>query len=119
MFQQGTHFFMRVRLSGVNLADVDRIEFLYKQHQIKGAPAKKTSLWKADGTGDAVSVTEGGQTLISIPWTAAETYRFNSSGTFYLQCRIHMTADDTNPPVPIVPLIMSPTLFDEGEIVNG
>lgn len=117
MYQQGTKFYMPVKLSGIELSDISSIEFLMKQTKNKNAPTRKTSLWKSDGTGDAFTSTEDIDTII-IPWELSETYNFTGGQTFYLHCRIHLTESDANPPVPIVPLIMDETLFSETEAVT-
>ena len=67
--KQGTQFVLPVEI-GMDLDDVSRIEFVFKQKSCKVFPAIKSNVWPDDCTRQA------GQNIILIPWTRAETYKF-------------------------------------------
>lgn len=117
MPQQGTNFHLLVQLVGVELDDLSEIEILFKQYNLDNATALKTSIWKADGSGEA-KTSDVSENTISIPWTRAETYLFKRGAIFYLHARIHYAHSSDEPEVPITELIMSPSLFAEGEEVT-
>lgn len=117
MPQQGTNFHLIVQIIDATLAELDSIEILFKQNDIDTAKTLKSSIWKADGSGDAVTV-QGSENSISIPWTRAETYLFRRGSDFYMHARIHYVGSGDEPEVPIVKLIMTPSLFAENEEVT-
>ena len=88
--KQGTQFALPVEI-GMDLDDVSRIEFVFKQKNYNGFPAIKSNVWPDDCT------RQEGQNIILIPWTREETLR-----------------DSTDQPqTEILTLKMSPTLFQE------
>ena len=78
--KQGTQFVLPVEI-GMDLDDVSRIEFVFKQKSCKGFPAIKSNVWPDDCT------RQEGQNIILIPWTREETYKFlaGSSADAYVQ----------------------------------
>ena len=67
--KQGTQFALPVEI-GMDLDDVSRIEFVFKQKNYNGFPAIKSNVWPDDCT------RQEGQNIILIPWTREETYKF-------------------------------------------
>ena len=114
--QQGIRFHMPVKITGVDLADVDKIEFLFKLAASTEAAEVKSAVWLPDGTGSAVTGTLDGETVIQIPWTRADTFRFPAGCRFYLHARIHYTNTEDEPYVPILELRMGPSLFGEADV---
>ncbi len=106
---------MPVKLNNLDLADVSYIEFVFKLSKSNTAEAVKTSLWKSDGTGDAVT---GEDDVILIPWSREDTYKIPEGRTFYFHARVHYANTDDNPYVPIVTLRMGSSLFNEDEVVS-
>jgi hypothetical protein len=108
---QGNNFHMSVLIEGVDLEALDSIEFVFKQTQDYSGKTLKSARWVNDGSGDAISDSER-ENVVLIPWTRAETYRFQPGEVFYFQARMHISGTMDEPFVPIVPLLMEPTLFD-------
>lgn len=105
--KQGTTFTMSVKFDGVDVLDIETVEFLFKTEKSKTSKAVKQSLYP----GDAVLDSDGKTFLI--PWSRKETYEFN--GQFFMDTRISLKTGQGNPETPIVTLVMAPTLFGEGE----
>ena len=104
--EQGTQFVLPVEI-GLDLDDVSRIEFVFKQKSFRSFPTIKSNVWPDDCT------RQEGQNIILIPWTRKETYRFLGGETLYMDTRITLR-DSTDQPQPeILALKMSPTLFQE------
>lgn len=120
MYQQGTKFYMPIRLIGISLDDVSSIEFTFKQMKDMNADSLKTALWDSDNETEEAFVTQdsSGKEVIAIAWTMEETYLFKTDKFFYIHARIHMKNTEMNPPVKIVPIIMNATLFALGEVVT-
>ena len=121
MYQQGTKFYMPIRLIGISLDDVSSIEFTFKQTKDMSATALKSALWDAENETEDVFRTEysDGNDVIAIVWSMDETYLFRSGQLFYLHARIHLSETDMNPPVKIVPIVMDETLFAKDEEVTA
>lgn len=105
--KQGTTFSMAVVFDGVDVSNVQTIEFLFKDNRSKSAAAKKTAVYPGD-----VTLDETRQAFL-VPWTAEETYQF--TGQFYMDTRITYKDTPDNPETPIISLVMNPTLFDRGD----
>ena len=120
MYQQGTKYYMPILLTGVDLDDVSEIEFVFKQGPSMTEAALKTALWvNGDENATAFRTEDNdGNDVIAIPWTMDETYLFVSGRRFYVHARIHLNGTDANPPVRIVAVVMSETLFAQGEEVT-
>lgn len=120
MIQQGTKFYMPIKVTGISLDDVAKIEFLFKQSNFLNAEPLKSALWDSENETSEAFRTEdsSGNDVIAIPWSMEETYLFRSGSQFYLHARIHPKDTDCNPPVRIVPIVMDRTLFAKGEIVE-
>lgn len=104
--KQGTQFVLPVEI-GMDLDDVSRIEFVFKQKNCKGLPAIKSNVWPDDCT------RQEGQNIILIPWTRSETYRFLGGETLYMDTRITLRDSADQPQTEILALKMSQTLFRE------
>lgn len=120
MYQQGTRLYMPIRLTGADLDDVSSIEFMFKQTKDMTDVALKSALWVNGDENSTAFRTEDndGNDVIAIPWTLDETYLFKGGRFFYVHARIHLTGTDANPPVRIVSVVMSETLFNQGEEVT-
>lgn len=120
MYQQGTKYYMPILVTGVDLDDVTSIEFMFKQGMSMSGTALKTALWvNGDENATAFRTEDNdGNDVIAIPWTLDETYNFVSGRRFYVHARIHLNGTDANPPVRIVAVVMSETLFAQGEEVT-
>lgn len=108
--KQGTKFTLAVKLRNVNLASIQKVEFLFKGKRDRTAEALKTAVFP----GDAV-LSETEENTFYIPFTREDTYRFPVGRPFYLDTRVSLFGVRDNPATPIVRLKMSPTLFDEEE----
>lgn len=104
--KQGTQFVLPVEI-GMDLDDVSRIEFVFKQKSCKGFPAIKSNVWPDDCT------RQEGQNIILIPWTREETYKFLGGEALYMDTRITLRDSTDQPQTEILTLKMSPTLFQE------
>ena len=120
MYQQGTRYYMPIQLTGVSLDNVTSIEFMFKQGMSNAGTALKTALWVSGDENATAFRTEDndGNDVIAVPWTLDETYNFISGRRFYVHARIHLSGTDANPPVRIVAVVMSETLFAQGEEVT-
>jgi hypothetical protein len=115
--QQGIKFHMPISIGGIDLADVEKIEFLFKKYVSSASPAIKSAVWLADGTGTAVTgQDDGGNECILIPWTREDTFLFDAGNDFYLHARVHYAETEDEPYVPIVKLTMGPSLFTAQEV---
>ena len=104
--KQGTQFVLPVEI-GMDLDDVSRIEFVFKQKSCKGFPAIKSNVWPDDCT------RQEGQNIILIPWTREETYKFLGGEALYMDTRITLRDSTDQPQTEILTLKMSPTLLQE------
>ena len=116
MAQHGINFLMPILLEGAVLEDLEYIELIFKQQNSENAAIIKQSLWAADGTGDA-KTKDGTANVILVPWTRAETYKFQRSGKFYGQARLHYPETEYEPESPPFELIMNESLFSAAEEV--
>ena len=113
--KQGTTHRLDVSFSGdsdeFSLDDIERIEFVFKQQRSKDAPAIKTVVWDAGGSGDALRIP--GTNTVSVPFSEADTYKFKSGKPFYMDTKISIEGSGDNPPTNVVQLTMNDTLFAE------
>lgn len=115
--QHAINFHMPVRVSGIDHANITKIEFLFKRSITSNAVTAKSAVWKNDGTGTAVTGQDAqGNPIILIPWTRDETFTFPAGQTFYMHARVHLAGTNDEPFVPIVPLTMGPSLFSTEEV---
>lgn len=105
--KQGTTFSMAVVFDGVDISNVQSIEFMFKSIRDRMAKVKKTAVYPGD-----VVLDETRQAFL-VPWTTEETYQF--TGQFYMDTRITYKDTTDNPETPIISLVMNPTLFDRGD----
>ena len=121
MYQQGTKYYMPIKVTGIDLDDVASIEFMFKQIRDMKAKPEKTALWVSGDENETAFITEdsSGNDVIAVAWTKDETYLFKSGQPFYLHARIHLKDTDMNPAVKIVPIIMDDTLFAKHEEVTA
>lgn len=117
-FQQSTSFDMPIRFKTLDFSTVEKIEFIFKQHNIASAPALKTALYMRDGSGDARLDSEESK-IIYIHWDREETYKFVPNSEFYIHARVWIGGATTNPPVGIAKTVMSPSLFNKNEEVGS
>ena len=113
--KQGTAHRLAVTFSGnsddFSLDTIERIEFIFKQQRSKDAPAIKTVVWDAGGSGGALRIP--GTNTVSVPFSEEDTYKFKSGKPFYMDTKIYIEGSGDNPPTNVVPLTMNDTLFAE------
>lgn len=102
---------MAVQFDGLNMDDVSSIEFVFKKANSKYAEALKTSVYNSDGSGDAIR--RIGESIIDVPWTPEDTYKFPENELVYMDTRITMSNSFDNPMTPISSFPMCNTLFEE------
>ncbi len=90
---------------------VEKIEFIFKQEKDRSAPILKSAVYPdtAERYGD--------KDLVLIPWSKEDTYLFEEDAPFYMDTRITRNDTEDQPDTPIVTLKMSPSLFEEGDVV--
>lgn len=101
----GLNCTMAVKIDCIRTDDVEQIEFIFKKLPDKKAKTVKKALYPGN------VIIEDGKFLI--PWTAAETYLFDSKEPFYMDTRVILKNSDDQPETNIIKLYMSPTLFEE------
>ena len=106
--KQGTQFVLPVEI-GMDLDDVSRIEFVFKQKSCKGFPAIKSNVWPDDCT------RQEGQNIILIYWAVKKTNNLRGGGTLYIYIRSTLRDSTDQPQTEILALKMSPTLFQEAD----
>ena len=104
--KQLTKNLLKLRLSGVDMADVAKVEFAFSQN-VGSTPLKLTEY-----PGPGVIAAEDGNVLCVI-WTPEETLLFEAGRPFYVDTRITLASTTYQPTTPIVRLRMDPTLFEE------
>lgn len=105
--KQGTQFTLRVELEGLDITDVEYVEFVFKRNKRMQSIAIKSLRYP-----EQVQYADGS---MLIPWTMEETYAIPAGEKFYMDTRIHLKSTQDMPETPIVSLVMNPTLFEEGE----
>lgn len=111
--KRGTNTHLPVEITGLDWADVAKIEFIFKQEQSESAAAVKSATYTPGG-----SIARDENTIY-IPWTQAETYAFKRSGGYYMDTRVTLesSSDNPNTGAPIF-LQFTPTLFGAGEVAR-
>lgn len=109
--KQGINIVLPVRFHDVDFEEIEKIEFVFKQIKLPMAPALKTSIYKADGTGEAVRRDD--TDIVDVPWDADETFLFIPDSTVYMDTKITIKNSTYNPVTPIVSFKMDMTLFEE------
>ena len=110
--KKGAYLPLKVKIVGVELPDVERIRFIFKNEKKECAEAIKTADFFPDGSGEVQTDEEAG--VLVIPFTREETRKFG--GIFYMDTMITMPDGeyDKNTGQPIA-LYMSPTMFSKEE----
>ena len=106
--KQLTRNLLSVSLSGIDIADIARVEFAFSQN--KHSSPLKTAAFPGTGTVDI------GDNMIGVAWTPEETMLFEAGKAFYVDTRITLNNSEYQPQTPIVKLHMDPTLF-EGAVI--
>lgn len=102
--KQLTRNLLTMCLHGIDVADVERVEFAFSQNM------SSTPLKLAEFPGN--NTVDLGNNTIGVIWTPEETMRFEGGKPFYADTRITMNNSDYQPQTPIVKLKMEPTLFE-------
>lgn len=111
----GTCFALSVTIDDSKFNDISVIEFLFKQN--KGGQTLKTAIWRKYGESrDAYQ--DSTSNVITVVFSREDSYLFKQNEVFFMDTRIHYVDAETNPVTGIVQLLMSETLFDEGEEVS-
>lgn len=111
----GTNTTLPVRAlfsNGLSTADVEKIEFIFKQDKQDGSPILKSALYEPGNPESDVVLQDD---AFMIRWTMEETYRFAEGQTFFMDTRVWIYGTQDNPTTPIVSLKMDPSLFEEGD----
>ena len=103
--KQLTNNLLKINFSGVELANVTKIEFAFSQ-SISGSPLK---IAEYPGN-DTILIADS---VIGIEWTKKETKLFEANKDFFLDTRITMKDSIHQPDTQIIRLKMNPTLFEE------
>jgi len=114
--KQGTTNTLPVEFD-IDLNTVSRIEFLFKQKNFTSAAPVKTALWINDNENDTAHRGSADKNIILIPFSDDETYSFAPNTFFYLDTRITLKESPDNPATNICEILMSPTLFDENQVI--
>lgn len=104
--KQLTHNLLKMEFHGINLEDVEKIEFAFAQKI--GEPPLKAAVFPGE------TATLIGSGMVGVTWTKAETALFEPDKHFYADTRITLKGTDYQPETPIVRLKMNPTLFEQG-----
>lgn len=102
--KQLTKNLLIMRLHGIDIADVERVEFAFSQ-SMYSSPLKLAE-FPGEGTVDM------GDNTIGVVWTPEETMMFEGGKAFYADTRITMSDSEYQPNTPIVKLKMDSTLFE-------
>lgn len=93
-----------MKFTGIDLADVEKIEFAFSQ-TTKGTPLKVVEFPSED-----VVAVDGN--ILGVIWTPEDTLLFDAGRAFYADTRITMKDTTYQPKTPILKLQMQPTLFE-------
>lgn len=104
--KQLTKNLLTINFNGINLSDVEKIEFAFSQEI--GEPPLKVAEYPGNQT---VLLSDNS---IGVIWSAEETMLFNAGRNFYADTRITLKNSEFQPPTPIIKLKMNPTLFEMG-----
>lgn len=102
--KQGTRFILLVEFD-IDLDTVGKIEFVFKQEKRINSAAVKINTYPND--------CERKENTVLIPWTQEETYKFEPNRMLYMDTRITLKNSSDQPQTEIIPIKMSPTLFQE------
>lgn len=103
--KQGINFILPVKIAGFPVADMQRVEFIFKRRRVYELETLKKAVYPGE-----VTYSEDLEKFL-IPWTQEETYLVPSGASFYMDTRIHVAETMDMPETNIVELVMSPTLF--------
>lgn len=104
-YKQGTNYVMDVGFEGLDMDDVERIEFLFRT----SPRAESREIMRTEYPGGAALSQDGDAILV--PWTEEDTYRVPAGSLFYMDTKIYLKSTTSNPQTPIVELRMDGTLF--------
>ena len=102
--KQLTHNLLKLNFSGINLADVEKIEFAFSQNI--GEKPLKTAQYPSN------KVVNVAGNMVGVEWTSADTKLFEAGKDFYCDTRIALKDSEYQPETPILKLKMTPTLFE-------
>lgn len=102
--KQLTKNLLAMCLHGVDIADVEKVEFAFSQH-MHSSPLKLAE-FPGENTFDL------GNNTIGVVWTQEDTLLFKAGRDFYADTRITLVGSEYQPQTPIVKLHMEPTLFE-------
>ena len=111
--KQGLRLLLPVLFEGVDLEDVEQIEFVFTQNRAQQSTILKEALFKADGSGTEGLFRDGN--TVFVPWEPNETFSFRPDWDFYMDTRITMKDTPLQPPTNIVKIPMDLTLFEKEE----
>lgn len=98
--KQGIKFLLRVDV-GMNLSDIEKMEFIFKQ-------GDKKALFQYPS--DSAKVID--ENTLGLLWTAEDTYQFKPE-IIEMDTRITLKNSEYQPETEIVRVVMNKTLFEE------
>ncbi|MBO4853949.1 MAG: hypothetical protein J5482_02235 [Oscillospiraceae bacterium] len=108
-----TKAWLEIEFDGLDWTDVDRVEIVVQQYRDGGA--RKTGVWKSDGSGDCLRGSGAYENSLLMPWTREETALFRPGGTVWIDARPVIRRDDTFGEIDVetetVEVLMSESLF--------
>lgn len=113
----GLTFALQALLEDENAAQIEAVEFMFKQEEDSTAPVLKTAYWSRDGASRDCELAEETETelTIHVHFSRADTYLFEQGEPFFMDTRVHYEGVGGNPYTPIVRLRMGNSLFGSGE----
>ena len=101
--KQGLNHIMPVLFSSLNMADVEWIDFLFKQDETEllfHYPSETAVLGEEDDRA-------------YLHWTAEQTYLFDPRKRMAMDTKVKLLNTEINPETEIVKFVMNPTLFEQ------
>lgn len=106
--KRGTTPTLKIRINGIDISTVQKIEFIFKMQQREAA---KMVILKSFVKDNFNYDTEN--SVFSVRFTEEETRLFTPDSTVYMDTRITLD-DGTIPETSIAKFNVTPTLFEEG-----
>lgn len=103
--KQGTNALLHVRFRGLNLDDVDHIDFIIQQ-------CHGGVTWEFSYPSETASRVSGTDDVVGIVWRESDTWKFDRTHQVNMDTKIYYKDSWQNPSTPIISFRLDKTLFE-------
>ena len=97
------------------LDDIVAIDFVFAQSLMPAAPILMERTWRRDDPEHSDVTRVPGENVLLIPFSEADTFLFKRGQQCYMDMHVIPEEAIDMPEMPIVPLVMEPSLFKQSE----